>query len=403
VDVCEDEVLFNTVLDACIYRVDKARLSRALAALSGSKARPSVRTYGLLIKASSLLKDTARCWVFWEEMTKLRRMEPNDITLSCMMDALIEGRNIEDAVAVFQEWKGKVSTNTIIYSTLIKGFASTGDADRAMAAYHDMRMAGFQMNSVCYTALIDAHARNGNMEQATALFQRMEEDGCQPNTITYSNLVKGYCMCGNLDLALRTFHKMLEVGLSADTVIFNTMLDGCIRHGCFELADQLLQDMAKYGAEPTNFTLSIVVKMWGKRKQLDKAFQAVRDAVQKPGARHVDALVGACLVGACLHNGALERALEALEEIKVTPRIDGPCANTYGAIVCGFARRGHCEQAARLAEEACGLRPGAGTPAPMLKPDHMKQLFKVLNQQAKPLAQLLWNRLRAAGAPVHQA
>merc|ERR1719343_529180 len=138
---------------------------------------------------------------------------------------------------------------------------------------------------VAYTALIDAHARNGSMEQAMNLFQRMQQDGCQPNTITYSNLVKGYCMRGDLGEALSTFRKMLERGLFADTVIFNTMLDGCVRHGDFGLADQLLTDLPKYGVEPSNFTLSIVVKMWGKRKQIDKAFQAVRDAVANAQVR----------------------------------------------------------------------------------------------------------------------
>merc|ERR1719424_1567158 len=155
---------------------------------------------------------------------------------------------------------------------------------------------------VAYTALIDAHARGGSMEEAHRLLALMEQDGCEPNTITYSNLVKGHCVQGDMQRALGVFNEMLQRGLKADTVIFNTMLDGCVRNGRFQLADQLLDDMKGYDLKPSNFTLSILVKMWGKRRDIDRAFAAVRDALQGDRRRQVDSLVGACLVGACLHN-----------------------------------------------------------------------------------------------------
>jgi pentatricopeptide repeat protein len=417
VNPCEDEVCFNTVLDTCIHRRDKARLRRSLESLASSKMLPTVRTYGLLIKACALLKDTERCVAFWREMTHQRRIVPTDITLSCMIDALIEGHDLEEAVSIFEEWKGTVEPNTVIYSTLIKGFASAGDAERAMATYTEMQAGGIPMNLVAYTALIDANARNGNMAQAMSLFQRMEEDGCQPNTITYSNLVKGFCHRGDLGEAFRTFHEMLSRGLAADAVIFNTLLDGCVRHSRFELADGLLEEMPNYEVEPSNFTLSIVVKMWGKRRHLDKAFEAVREAAgPHSGGKRVDALVGACLVSACIHNGALERALDALAEIKANPKMEGPCISTYSTLVTGFARARYAQKASELAEEACGVKPAANhgadlcgkskpaRPPPMLKPEAFSQLFRALQHHDQyyggTLAPTLFDRLRAAGVSV---
>jgi len=399
-NVCEDEVLFNTVLDACIYRADKARLSRALAALGGGGVRRSVRTYGLLIKACSVLRQTSRCWAFWQEMVVQRGLEPNDITLSCMIDALVEGKQVEDAVGIFQQWKSKANGNTVIYSTLIKGFASTGDADRAMATMRDMQAEGVKMNIVAYTALIDAHARSGSMQEARRLLELMEQDGCQPNTITYSNLVKGHCVQGDLQQALSVFNEMLQRGIRADTVIFNTMLDGCVRHGHFQLADKLLEDMQSYNLDESNFTLSIVVKMWGKRRDLDRAFAAVRAALRGDRGRRVDPLVGACLVGACLHNHNPDRALEALAEIKAQPRFEGPCANTYSSLVCGLVRSGRLRQAAEIAEEACVGGSDQSSPrAPGLNQEPLQQLFRELQRQGLmgELGNPLAEKLRAAG------
>ena len=51
-----------------------------------SGVRPSVRTYGLLIKACSLLKRAVRCLAFWREMVEEKGLLPNDVTLGCMID-----------------------------------------------------------------------------------------------------------------------------------------------------------------------------------------------------------------------------------------------------------------------------------------------------------------------------
>jgi len=395
-------VLFNTVLDACIHRRQKTRLAHAVETYMGSKTiKPSVRTYGLLIKACSILRMPTRVWDLWLEMVQHRNMTPNDITLSCMLDALIESRHVEDALALFREWKTKVTYNTVIYSTLIKGFASAGDAERAMVAYRDMKAEGVQMNLVAYTALIDAQARTGNVEQAAILLRCMEEDGCHPNTITYSNIVKGHCIKGDMDEAMRMFREMLDRGLLADTVIFNTLLDGCVRHSFFELADKLLADMQpKYHVYASNFTVSIVVKMWGKRRNVDKAFEAVRSSIKVSGRANVDPLVGACLVGACIHNRCIDRAVEAFKEIKGWGRSDCPDVNTYGSLICGLARHGRCDQAVELTDEALSFAPSSGKES--LGREPLRQLFKAIgvHGRSRDLGQPLADRLRAHGVHV---
>jgi pentatricopeptide repeat protein len=317
-------------------------------------------------------------------MVEERNMSANDITLSCMLDALVTSSRVEEAVTLFEAWKEKVPPNTVIYSTLIKGFAQLGDAARAMDAYHELQSKGLQMNLVAYTTLIDAHCRSGNMEQATEMLALMEKDGCQPNTITYSTLAKGHCNQGNLDEALRLFQTVLSRGLAADTVIFNTLLDGCVRHSRFELADQLLADMHNFAVEPSNFTISIIVKMWGKRRRLDDAFAAIRKSIM-PGERRMrlDSQVGTCLISACFHNRAPDRALEAFAEMKTWPRshFEGPDGGTYNALVAGLLRCGRARQAAECATEASGLMCGPKASIKPLAQETVKLLFKALHQQ----------------------
>merc|ERR1719343_1919546 len=109
VDVCKDEVLFNTVLDACIQRRDKARLARIIESFESSRTWPSVHTYGLLFKALGVLQRTTRCRELWRQMVEKRGLKPNDITLSCMLDSLVCGGLVDEAVALFGVWKSHVA------------------------------------------------------------------------------------------------------------------------------------------------------------------------------------------------------------------------------------------------------------------------------------------------------
>eukprot|EP00930_Biecheleria_cincta_P041602 TRINITY_DN2853_c0_g1_i1.p1 TRINITY_DN2853_c0_g1~~TRINITY_DN2853_c0_g1_i1.p1 ORF type:complete len:945 (+),score=197.35 TRINITY_DN2853_c0_g1_i1:162-2837(+) len=371
VDMGSDEVLLNTVVDACIYRKDHRRLRKILDSLQTSTLAPSVQSYGLLIKAHSCIKRPDKCWKLWNEMLA-RHLRPNDVTLSCMMDSLVCDGKVEQAAQLLEQWQEQLQPNTVVYSTLIKGFASQGNAEKAVQMYREVKKRGLHMNQVAFTALIDAHVRAEKMEQAEDLLKQMQADGIEPNTITYSALVKGYSRTGKLDRALKTFDDMLSRGLEADTVIFNTLLDGAIRASRFELCDQVLAEMAKHEVHESNFTLSIIIKMWGKRKCLDAAFKVAREKT-KTSLQRLDSQICTCLISACLHNHAQERALEALHEMKSWPNCDGPDASTYNMLLGGLLRCGWAREAAAVATEALHVRFS-------LNHEVLAQLFKSLQK-----------------------
>lgn len=349
---CQDHVLFNTVLDACISCRNSTRLAQALHEYEGSSMNPSVHTYGLLIKAYSTLKRLPKCMETWSEMVDQRGLQPNVITFSCMLDALISAGSALEAVSLFRQWESKVPPNIIMYATVLKAFASIGDADGAMNLFRELKAKGngVKMNSVAYTTLIDAHVKAGYMEAANELLVQMERDGCEPNTITYSILVKGACAHGDVAGALKLFGAMRARGLKADVVIFNTLLDGCIRHSHFQLAEQLLEDIPKYEIKPSNFTLSVIIKMWVQRQQIERAIEAVRTFAS---GIPLDARIGSSIVSACLNAGNVERAVEFVQEMKTWKTYKGPDANIYGLLITALVRHQRFRLAAFFAEEAC--------------------------------------------------
>eukprot|EP00429_Kryptoperidinium_foliaceum_P016908 CAMPEP_0176036924 /NCGR_PEP_ID=MMETSP0120_2-20121206/18289_1 /TAXON_ID=160619 /ORGANISM="Kryptoperidinium foliaceum, Strain CCMP 1326" /LENGTH=894 /DNA_ID=CAMNT_0017370311 /DNA_START=132 /DNA_END=2816 /DNA_ORIENTATION=+ len=415
VRICEDAIVFNTVLDACIYRRHLKYLDRALREFSStsSNVEPTARTWGLLIKACATLGRTEQAMEMWSDMLA-REVSPNSVTLGCVIDALVEGRRVDEALALFQEWKGRVKCDTITYSTLIKGFAAINDADRAMALFGDMKALGVQLNHVVYTAVITACSRSGQMKRADAVLADMVADGIKPNAITYSVLIRGYCVRGDLKAALELFQRMIRLGFPADCIIFNTLLDGCVQSANWELAETLLKEMKEQGIEQSNFTISIVVKMWSKRGNLNKAVETVYDALKLPhsfpervGKRlqgpNVDAHVGSGLIGACIHNADPERAMVIFKDMKTWANFDGPDANAYGAMICGLAKHGYSREAARIAEEACTtLRSKYDKQS--LHPSALRQLYRALRNEGllKDVGMPLSHKLREAGMPYEE-
>merc|ERR1719464_31242 len=219
------------------------------------------------------------------------------------------------------------------------------------------------------------------MEEVSELVESMASDNCTPDAITYSTIVKGYCVKGDLDKAFEVFTSMQKNKMAGDSIIYNTILDGCTRHGRMDLADSLLAEMVKCKVIPSNFTLGIMVKMYGRRRQLDKAFHVVETLPKKFGFTP-NAQVKTCLMCTCIYNNALDRAFEVFADMG--DHGQSADAKAYGALISGCVRHGQLEKGIELVDEAYGLVPGRvglhrGTSGHTLETETLEQLLRALS------------------------
>jgi len=401
IDIVKDEVLLNTVLETCVRYQEKHRILLILEKYSGSNMRPAMHTYGMLIRACSAVNQVERCRQLWHELVEDRALQPNELVLGCMLNALVSNGCVEDALVLLRKTKTAVKPNAVMYSTILKGFTSSGGAAKARELLDEMRADGIQMSTSLYNSLIDAHARIGAMDEVLRLRDTMKKDGYQPDDLTTSLIVKGYCADGNLKMAFEVFHEMSlnRVG-DGDTVIFNTLLDGCIRQNNYQSADYLVEHMAAYKIKPTNFTLGIIVKMWGRRRQLDKAFDAVTSMTQKYDF-HLNSPVQTCLMCACLLNNDLKRALMVFEQLNASGY--GADAKAHGNLISGAIRLGNVDVAVKLTEEAFGLsQKKMGFQPKEMDTSVLGQLARSFHKEGNmdSLGMPLFKRLRERGVPV---
>merc|ERR1719231_896601 len=210
-----DEVLFASVIEACVRVGQLDLLSSKLQqyASFGGLAGLTAPTYGSMIKAYGRARDIERVRELWTEMRR-RHVTPTSITLGCMVDALVSNGLPDEAFELVREIREESEfadiLNTVIYSTLLKGFAQSRQPGRVQDVFEQMKDMGIACNTVSYNTMLDANARTGKMDRADELFREMQASGVSPDVITYSTLVNGYCQSGDIDKGYQVLQDMVK-------------------------------------------------------------------------------------------------------------------------------------------------------------------------------------------------
>jgi pentatricopeptide repeat protein len=169
------------------------------------------------------------------------------------------------------------------------------------------------------------------------------------------------------------------------------------------LTERVLRDMEAAKVPPSNFTLSILVKLYGRLGDVDKAFEVVETYPAKYGFE-LNAIVYTCLMTSCISNDDVGRALRVFEQMKASKC--APDAKTYSTLVNGCLRKDKLEEAVQLVDDAMGLGTDAkkcdGPAAARLDRETIESVLFTINrrQKSQELGAPLMERLRKAGVEV---
>eukprot|EP00933_Yihiella_yeosuensis_P072710 TRINITY_DN811_c0_g2_i1.p1 TRINITY_DN811_c0_g2~~TRINITY_DN811_c0_g2_i1.p1 ORF type:complete len:1116 (-),score=308.71 TRINITY_DN811_c0_g2_i1:300-3647(-) len=354
-----DEVLLSSVVEALV-RINRPDLLRSklkmlqksnLVKISGS------HTFGSLFKAYGFAKDIDGVWRCWKEM-RSRYIKPTSITLGCMVEAVVNNGDTEGGYELIHEIQAdencKDMLNSVIYCSVLKGFTREKKLDRAWNVYSEMKKYNVDISIVTYNTLIDACARCGQMQRMPEILNDMATNGAEANLITYSTRIKGHCSVGELEQGFQVLEQMRrETKMKPDEIMYNSLLDGCAQNGLVEEGLKLLETMQDEGVSPSNFTLSLLVKMMSRARKLDNAFQLV-DEISAKFHLQPNVHVYTNLIQACIYSRQLPRAMNTMEtmlEAHIQPE-----SRTYNILVRACLQQGKLDLALGLLRAALGLQ-----------------------------------------------
>jgi len=357
-----DEVLLGAVIDACI-RAGRPDLLVPVLKKQGTSQRVELRsahTYGSIIRACGFVHDIPGVWETWRDM-RMRHITPTSITLGCMVEALISNGDSEAGYELICNLHADEQccslVNAVIYCSVLKGFSHQKKFDRVWSVYQEMltQKEKIQFSIVTFNTLVDACARCREMHRIPAILEDMVAQGIEPNIITHSAIIKGYCQEGRLDSALELMDTMRQSDNTAfrpDEITYNTLLDGCARQNMYDRGMQLLEEMQEAGVQPTNFTLSVLVKVAIRGNKLDKAFELCEQLSYKYNFK-LNVHVFANLMQGCVTKKNFPRALDVFTRM-INERVR-PDIRTYTIIVKAALIAGEAEHAAGLLRASVGL------------------------------------------------
>jgi len=240
-----------------------------------------------------------------------------------------------------------------VYSSVLKGFSHQKDLVRVWEVYEEMLIQKVEFTIATYNALVDACARNWEMRSVPKILQDMDKQNIRPNLITYSAILKGYCQENKIDKAYELLESMRQsTEFHPDEIMYNSLLDGCARQGMYDRGLLLLKDMQQDGINPTNFTLSVLVKLCNRGGRLEEAFRLTEEISKQFGFK-LNVHVYSNLVQACISHKKLPRAFEVFERMLTAGvRPDG---RTYKLLLQAFATAGEHVFVADLLRAALGL------------------------------------------------
>jgi len=316
-----DEVLLSSVIEACM-RINHVDVLVQLLKRQRSAKRvviQSAHAYGSLVRAYGHMGNLEGVWETWREMRQ-RHVAITSITIGCMVEALCTNGDPEAGYELIREAltdpEMRPLLNAVIFGSVLKGFSHLKRFDRLWTVYREMTAEGMQFSIVTYNTLVDACARNDQMVHIPNLLKEMVQQNIEPNVITYSAIIKGYCQNRRLDKAFELLDDMRRAtNVGPDEHTYNTLLNGCACQGLYERGIRLLEEMQLAGVTPSNFTLSVLVKLCGRARRPNEAFDLCQQLSQKYGLK-LNVHVYNNLVNVCITQGFnMTRALDVFERM----------------------------------------------------------------------------------------
>lgn len=353
-----DEILFSSIIEACI-RVNRIDLLKSTLQRQRSDQKVELHSshaYGSLIRAYGVTNNLTGVWATWRQL-KTERVPLTSVTLGCMVEAVVMNEDAESGYEIIREALTDPETrplvNAIIYGSVIKGFSHQKKFDRVWNVYKEMVQEGVTLSIATYNTIMDACARCGEMSRVPEILMGMSANRVELNIITYSAIIKGYCQENRIDNALELMKEMkANTALQPDEYIYNTMINGCARQGMYDKGVAMLEDMCQAGIKPSNFTLSVLVKLASRSRRLDKAFDLCNDLSRKFNFK-LNVHVYNNLIQACIQHKGSRHAFEVIETmVAQRVRLD---VRTYTLMLPASVDSREVEDAVGLIRAAAGL------------------------------------------------
>ncbi|XP_051141930.1 pentatricopeptide repeat-containing protein At5g59600-like [Andrographis paniculata] len=177
------------------------------------------------------------------------------------------------------------------WTTMICGYADSGNIREAVALFKRMRLAGVEPNEFTWSAIIAGHSRIGDCDGAFTLFSQMDKDGLVPDLVTWNAMLSGFVQNQRGVEALELFRRMLMSGIKPNQVTVTVVLPACNMAGAIVRGREIHGAIYRTGLEINAFVVTALVDMYSKSGRVKDA-STVFSSICDKNAASWNAMIG---------------------------------------------------------------------------------------------------------------
>lgn len=338
-----------------------------------SAVSPGKHTFPFLLKASANLGSPSLSKQIHDHVIKYG-LELDQYVTNGLMHSYACSGMVFDARNVFD---GTTERNSMIWTTMVSGYARNGFADEAIGLFEEMvglgvelcgatlasvlsacarsggletgrrvhgivKEKGVEVGVILGTALVDMYAKNGAILEAREVFVGMPGR----NVATWNAMICGLAHHGHSEGAMSLFRELERLVKSTDEVCpnditFTGVLTACCHAGWVELGREIFFSMEeRYGVEPKVEHYGCMVDLLGRSGRLEEAEELVRGMKWE-----ADIVVWGALLTACRSFGRIEIAERVVQEML---RLDPENHSVYVVLSNMYAEVGRWDDVERF-------------------------------------------------------
>lgn len=291
-------------------------------------SNPDVFAYNTMIRGLLLGKYPYRALKLYSKLL-LDGLKPDNYTYTFVLkacsqvNALFEGRQVHGRIV-----KAGIAPDTYIHSSLINMYSSSSDglvcAERVLAGFSEE-------NTLAKNSLISGYLSRGQVERARTMFDNM----VAKDDASWSAMVAGYTKNGMYSEALVIFQKMISCQVSPNESALVSSLCACANLGALDQGKWIHTYTDRIGARITVILGTALIDMYAKCGSIEHAYEVFRKMPQKDVVSW-----GAIISGFAIH-GQAEKCFQLFDDMVV----DGihPNEVIFVAILSACSHAGYVE------------------------------------------------------------
>merc|ERR1719310_1462901 len=297
---------------------------------------------------------------------------------------------MEDLVRETKEYeqkRGVAVLDIVSYNTLIKSAARRGDVHKCFELLDMIQAAKLEADDVTFSTLLDVCIDREEHELASQALDRMCDSGVKMNCVLLTTLMKGFIRSHHLDKAMALFDTMR----SADSQVKPDM----ITYSMLIKAQCDAGDMRSAAINPSVYTLTAMVKVYGKCGQSERAWELVQSMPERFKLQPT-VIMYTCLISCQIRHKKHADAYAAFKWMCERCQPDAQCVTT---VLGGLCEGRMWAEVLELVTEALRRRP----PLKLKEEALNSALSALINSGELSMARLLASRLSASGIEVSAA